>query len=50
MDGLSKGNLGVTRARGIIRDWKGDMILGFVKLLGIRSNYYVEAIAMFFWF
>ena len=47
MDGCSKGNPGVTRVGGIIRDWKGNIIIGFAKLLGIQSNSHVEAIPMY---
>ena len=48
VDRCSKGNPSVTGARGIIRDWKGDMFLGFAKMLGIKSYNYAKAIAMWF--
>ena len=48
MDTYSKGNLGVAGVEGIINNWKGNVILSFVKLLGIISNNYVGVIAMWY--
>ncbi|GLJ54659.1 hypothetical protein SUGI_1174340 [Cryptomeria japonica] len=41
--GCSKGNPGVSGARGLIRDHNGKMLVGYVSNLGIATNNKVEA-------
>ena len=46
VDGCSKRNPGIESVGGMIRDCRGNIILGYYKKLGIKSNNYAEKMAM----
>lgn len=43
IDGASKGNPGMARAGGIIRDSKDEVLISFSSSLGLNSNNYAES-------
>ncbi|KAI3459739.1 hypothetical protein Pfo_016402, partial [Paulownia fortunei] len=46
VDRASKGNLGPSRIGGLIRDWKGEVVLAFNDFVGHNTNTEAEMIAV----